>query len=268
MREVFCLSDAGGHYGRGVNKKLRVVVWGENLHEHKNPAVGGIYPDGMHHTIAAGLRESDPDLDVSTATLQEPEHGLPVERMAEIDVLIWWGHLAHDQVSEEVAERVQRAVWRGMGLLVLHSGHFSKPFRRLMGTPCSLSWRESDDKERIWVCSPGHPIAAGLDRFFELPAEEMYGEPFAIPAPDEQVFISWFEGGEVFRSGCCWTRGAGRVFYFRPGHETYPTYHDRNVRRVIANAVRWAQPQGCWADPVESPNIKTPIETIRAKGQG
>ncbi|MGH8018829.1 MAG: ThuA domain-containing protein [Opitutaceae bacterium] len=249
-----------------MNKKLRVVVWGENLHEHKNPVVGGIYPKGMHNAIADGLRASGDDLEVETATLQEAEHGLSEKRLAEIDVLVWWGHLAHDKVADEIAERVQRAVLGGMGLIVLHSGHFSKPFRKLMGTPCGLCWREADDKERIWVCNPGHPIAAGIDRYFELPAEEMYGEPFAIPQPDEQVFISWFEGGEVFRSGCCWNRGAGRIFYFRPGHETYPTYHDRNVQRVIANSVRWARPTGTRvADPYACPNTKTPIETVAAK---
>ncbi len=251
-----------------MSNKLRVVVWGENLHEHKNPVVGGIYPEGMHNAIADGLRASGDDLEVGTATLQEAEHGLPEKRLAEIDVLIWWGHLAHDKVADEIAERVQRAVLGGMGLIVLHSGHFSKPFRKLMGTPCGLCWREADDKERIWVCNPGHPIAAGIDRYFELPAEEMYGEPFAIPQPDEQVFISWFEGGEVFRSGCCWNRGAGRIFYFRPGHETYPTYHDRNVRRVIANGARWARPAGTrLADPYACPNTKEPIEKIAPKSR-
>lgn len=239
-----------------MSKKLRVLVWGENVHEHKNPAVSKIYPDGMHSAIAEALRASGDDLEVSTATLQEPEHGLTSERLAETDVMTWWGHMAHDQVSDEVATRVQTRVLEGMGLIVLHSAHFSKPFMKLMGTACSLSWRESDDRERLWVCNPGHPIAAGLDRNFELPAEEMYGEPFAIPAPDEQVFISWFSGGEVFRSGNCWHRGNGKIFYFRPGHETYPTYHDENVNRVIANAVRWAAPQGSWSNVRDCPNVK------------
>jgi trehalose utilization protein len=219
----------------------------------------------MHAAIAAGLRESGGDLEVSTAVLQDPEHGLTEERLTRTDVLTWWGHMAHEQVADAVAERVQRRVLEGMGLIVLHSGHYSKVFRRLMGTSCSLTWREADEKERLWVCNPGHPIAAGIDRCFELPAEEMYGEPFGIPPPEEQVFISWFEGGEVFRSGCCWRRGNGRIFYFRPGHETYPTYHDPNVRRVIANAVHWAAPQGLWID--SCPNVTEPRETIRARRQ-
>jgi trehalose utilization protein len=242
---------------------LRVIVWGENIHEHKNAVVGRIYPQGMHATIADGLRESGGDLAVSMATLQEPDHGLPEARLAATDVLVWWGHMAHDLVADAVVDRVQRRVLEGMGLVVLHSGHYSKIFKRLMGTTCSLTWREADEKERLWVCNPGHPIAAGIDRYFELPAEEMYGEPFGIPAPEEQVFISWFEGGEVFRSGCCWHRGNGRIFYFRPGHETYPTYHDKNVRRVIANAVRWARPHGVWTD--SCPNVKVPAEPIRGK---
>ncbi|RME69654.1 MAG: trehalose utilization protein ThuA, partial [Verrucomicrobia bacterium] len=191
------------------------------------------------------------------------EHGLSEERLAQTDVLTWWGHMAHDQVSDAVAARVQTRVLQGMGLIVLHSGHFSKPFTRLMGTSCSLCWREADDRERIWVCNPGHPIAAGLDRYFELPAEEMYGEPFGIPEPEEQVFISWFSGGEVFRSGNCWRRGNGKIFYFRPGHETYPTYYDPNVRRVLANAVRWAAPQGHWAGVRDCVNEKTKPEEAR-----
>ncbi|HRE07451.1 MAG TPA: ThuA domain-containing protein [Opitutaceae bacterium] len=244
---------------------LRVVVWGENVHEHKNAKVGAIYPKGMHAAIAEGIRERIPGAIVSTATLQEPEHGLSEERLAKTDVLTWWGHLAHDQVSETVVERVQRRVLEGMGLIVLHSAHYSKVFRRLMGTTCSLTWREADDRERLWVCNPGHPIAAGLGAHFELPAEEMYGEPFVIPAPEEQVFISWFEGGEVFRSGCTWRRGNGKIFYFRPGHETYPTYHNVVVRQVIANAVRWAAPQGYWSAVEKSPNARNHPEPIRAK---
>jgi trehalose utilization protein len=239
---------------------LRVVVWSENVHELKNPAVARIYPQGMHETIATGIRTLLPTVSVATATLQQPEHGLSESVLANTDVLTWWGHLAHGEVSDAVVERVHRRVLEGMGLIVLHSGHHSKIFRRLLGTSCSLTWREAGERERLWVCNPGHPIAAGLKSHFELPHEEMYGEPFGIPPPDEQVFISWFEGGEVFRSGCCWQRGNGKIFYFRPGHETYPTYFDPNVRRVIANAVEWAFPQGRWID--SCPNIKTALEPL------
>jgi len=201
---------------------------------------------------------------VSTATLQEAEHGLSESRLAETDVLTWWGHKAHGDVSDAVVDRVQRRVLEGMGLIVLHSGHYSKIFKRLMGTTCSLTWREAGERERLWVCNPGHPIAEGIGTYFELPREEMYGEPFAVPPPEEQVFISWFEGGEVFRSGNCYMRGNGKIFYFRPGHETYPTYYDAHVRRVIANAAEWARPPAArWID--SCPNAKNPPEKIAAK---
>ncbi|MCC7206740.1 MAG: ThuA domain-containing protein [Anaerolineae bacterium] len=237
---------------------IRVTVWGEYRHEKSNPKVAEVYPDGMHNAIAAGLREG-PGLTVTTATLDEPEHGLTEAKLAETDVLIWWGHRAHDEVSDEIVERVRQRVLDGMGLIVLHSGHFSKIFKVLMGSTCNLKWREADERERIWVVEPGHPIAAGIDDHFEIEREEMYGERFDIPQPETVVFISWFQGGEVFRSGCCYTRGKGRIFYFRPGHETYPTYYHPQVKRVIANAVRWAaQPP---SPAVFFGNYK-PLETI------
>ncbi|MDX1992022.1 MAG: ThuA domain-containing protein [bacterium] len=222
---------------------IRVTVWGENRHEKKNPKVAEIYPEGMHSAIASGLR-SYPGLTVRTATLDEPEHGLTDAVLAETDVLTWWGHLAHGDVSDEVVNKVYARVMDGMGLIVLHSGHFSKIFKKLMGTSCDLKWREAGERERIWIVEPGHPIAEGLGEEIVIEEEEMYGERFDIPAPETLVMVSWFQGGEVFRSGCCYTRGKGRIFYFRPGHETYPTYHNEQVIRVIANGIRWAaQPE-------------------------
>jgi len=198
---------------------------------------------------------------VRTATLDEPEHGLDAAALGATDVLLWWGHMAHDEVRDDVVERVQQRVWDGMGLIVLHSGHYSKIFKRLMGTSCSLTWRENDERERLWVVEPGHPIAAGLPPHFEVPQAETYGERFDIPAPDSLVFISWFEGGEVFRSGCTWRRGRGRIFYFRPGHETLPIYHQPEVLRVIANAVRWAAPD--LIAPQEFLHRAAPLEDLR-----
>ena len=220
---------------------MNVTVWSEYRHEKKNPRVAALYPQGMHETIAAALRK-DPALSVRTATLDEPRHGLTKEVLDQTDVLLWWGHVAHGEVADEVVADVRRRVLEGMGFIALHSAHYAKIFKALMGDTCSLKWRESTDKERLWVVCPSHPIAAGLPEHFELPQEEMYGEPFGIPTPDELIFLSWFTGGEVFRSGATWRRGAGKVFYFRPGHETYPTYHDANVQRVILNAVHWARP--------------------------
>jgi trehalose utilization protein len=247
---------------------IRTVVWGENVHEQENPVVRGIYPDGMHSTIAAALNENKA-ISATTATLQEAEHGLTEKRLAETDVLVWWGHAAHGKVDDAVVERVQQRVWQGMGLIVLHSSHFSKIFKRLMGTPCSLKWREAGERERLWVINRNHPIARGLDDRFELDMEEMYGESFTVPEPLETVFISWFEGGEVFRSGLTFQRGAGKIFYFRPGHETYPTYHDRNVRQVLRNAVEWAyNPAPAWTGIANAPNVPVDkaLEKLVEKG--
>ena len=246
---------------------IRVTVWGENVHEQKHEAVRAAYPETMHRCIADGLRESD-EFEVRTATLQEPEHGLSEEALAATDVLTWWGHAAHGQVEDPIVDRIQRRVWEGMGLVVLHSGHYSKIFKRLMGTSCSLCWREAGEKERLWVCNPGHPIAHGIDRYFEIPNTEMYGEPFAIPTPDEQVFLSWYQGGEVFRSGCTWKRGNGKIFYFSPGHETFPIFRHPTVKLVLKNACRWACPEGNrWIDTC--PNIpieKAPEPIVRQGG--
>jgi trehalose utilization protein len=221
---------------------IRVTVWHEYRHEKKNPKVAEVYPKGMHEAIAAGLRQHK-ELQVRTATLDEPEHGLTEEVLNSTDVLTWWGHTAHGDVKDEIVERVHNRVISGMGLVVLHSGHFSKIFKKLMGTSCDLKWREHEnEREILWVTRPGHPILAGIDDHFVIDREEMYGEYFDIPEPEHTILISSFGGGEVFRSGCCWTRGAGRIFYFRPGHETFPTYHNPTVLRVIANGVKWCAP--------------------------
>lgn len=221
--------------------EIRVTVWNEFKHEQEKPEIAKIYPDGIHGAIAKMLGKHD-GLEIRTATLEEPEHGLTEEVLQNTDVLMWWGHGAHAAVSDEVTDRVFNRVLEGMGLIVLHSGHLSKPFKKLMGTGCRSKWRENDEKERIWVIEPAHPIAKGLPEYIELPQEETYGERFDIPAPDELVFISWFEGGEVFRSGCCYLRGSGKVFYFRPGHEAYPTYYREDITKVLYNAVQWAAP--------------------------
>ena len=224
-------------------ESLNLTIYNEFVHEQTNDFVKGIYPDGIHGTIAQYMRK-EPGIQVGTATLDMPEHGLTEEVLGSTDVLMWWGHAAHEKVRDEIVDRVQARVLDGMGLIVLHSGHFSKIFKRLMGTGCGLRWREAAERERLWVVNPDHPITQGIGPYIELPNTEMYGEQFGIPEPDELLFISWFEGGEVFRSGAVWHRGKGRVFYFRPGHEAYPIYHNPDVLRVLANGVRWAKFSG------------------------
>jgi len=220
---------------------MKVTIWNEYRHEKANPKVASIYPEGMHTAIAHFL-SNDAAIEARTATLDEPEHGLTDSVLEETDVLIWWGHMAHGEVSDAVVEKVKTRVLEGMGLIALHSAHYSKIFKALLGSTCSLKWRESTDKERLWNTMPSHPILRGIGEYFEIPQEEMYGEPFGIPTPDELLLISWFTGGEVFRSGATWQRGNGKIFYFRPGHETYPTYYQAEVQQIITNAVHWAKP--------------------------
>ena len=224
---------------------LRVTVWNENRHEnYPDSTTARLYPTGMHGAIADGLRAHHGNaVDVRTATLDEPEHGLSQSAVDATDVLLWWGHEAHPEVADEVVERVHRAVLGGMGLIVLHSGHYSKIFRALMGTTCSLRWRNDGDREVVWTVAPDHPIAAGVPDPIIIDQQEMYGEFFDVPAPDELIFLSSFSGGEVFRSGATWFRGHGRVFYFSPGDQEYPVYHHDAVRQVLANAVLWAAPR-------------------------
>jgi trehalose utilization protein len=233
-------------------EKLNILVWNEGVHELRNePAtIGEMYPIGMHGAIADGLREFHPDANISTATLADPEHGLSEETLANTDVLLWWGHIAHDDVADEVVERVQRHVLGGMGLVTLHSAHFAKIFTKLLGTTCSLKWRNDGERELVWTVKPSHPIAAGVESPIVIPEQEMYGELFDIPEPDDLIFISSFAGGEVFRSGVTFSRGKGRIFYFSPGDQEYPVYHHPQVKRVIANGVGWvAQPGQHRAQP-------------------
>ncbi len=228
-----------------MDKGIRVTVWNEGVHERQHEAVKKIYPKGMGRQIAQYLKKQPGIASVHVSELSDPDQGLADKILKNTDVMTWWGHMAHHEVTDENAARVQQRVLEGMGLVVLHSGHLSKPFVRLMGTTCMLKWREwkgIGEKERLWVVDPAHPIVDGLPEYIELERAEMYGEHFDIPPPDQLVFISWFQGGEVFRSGCCWHRGLGKVFYFRPGHETIPIYYNEQILKVIYNGVKWAAP--------------------------
>ena len=237
---------------------LRVVVWNEFWHEKHDEQVLAMHPNGLHNTVADILR-ADPNLSVTTATLDDPDCGLTEEVLQQTDVLFWWGHVRHDQVPDEVVERVKRHVQCGMGLVVLHSGHHSKPFCAILGTTGDLSWG-ADQKEIIWNLNPTHAIAAGLPDHFILDIEEMYGEPFYIPTPDDLIFGGWFEHGNMMRSGCTWRRGAGKIFYFQPGHESCPSFHNPYVQRIIENGVRWVAPADFGYEiPAGCVHIKEPI---------
>ncbi len=233
---------------------IKVTIYNEFFHEKHNDDVKAVYPEGIHMALKQQLQD---EFSIRTVTLDTVSE-LTEELLADTDVLIWWGHVRHDLVPDEVAERVQRAVLDGMGAIFLHSGHHSKPFRLLMGTSCNLTWREDGDSELVWNIKPSHPITQGIGRFIRLEHEETYGEPFAIPEPDELVFIGSYEGGEVFRSGCCYRRENGKIFYFQPGHETFPTFYNPDVVRVIRNAIHWAAP--IYRVRMECPNVKRPLE--------
>ncbi len=236
---------------------IRATVWNENVHERREPHIMEFYPDGIHGAVEAALSEQlGSDVDVTVATLDQPDAGLPDELLARTDVLFWWGHLAHDDVPDSVVDRVQQHVLGGMGLVVLHSGHFSRVFTRLLGTTCSLSWRDDGDREVIWSTAPGHPLTEGVPVPLVLDHHETYGEFFDVPEPDETIFISSFAGGEVFRSGLTYRRGRGRIFYFSPGDQKYPVYLNDGVKRALGNAARWAAADGEHRTPAVSHPMK------------
>ncbi|ADL53848.1 ThuA domain-containing protein [Clostridium cellulovorans] len=228
---------------------LKVTIWNEYIHEREDEHIKKIYPKGIHDCIAEFLGR-EKDIEIQIATLDMYEHGLTEEVLMNTDVLIWWGHRAHEKVEDVIVDRVKKRVLQGMGLIALHSAHHSKIMKELLGTTLNLRWRHGD-RERVWCIDHSHPIAEGLPDYFELENEEMYGEAFDIPKPDDVIFLGWFAGGEVFRSGCTFTRGKGKIFYFQPGHEEYPIYYKPEIQKIITNAIRWAKPINMNNAPLE-----------------
>lgn len=233
---------------------IKVTIYNEYKHELEDERIAAVYPKGIHGCIADFL-SADGDMEIKTFTMHNVEE-ITDEVLKDTDVLIWWGHCAHEAVPDEVAARVHNHVMCGMGFVALHSAHFSKPFIKLMGSTCSLCWRDGD-RERLWNIMPSHPIAQGIGKYIEIPEEEMYGERFDVPTPDELIFLGWFRGGEVFRSGCVWNKGLGKVFYFQPGHESNPTYHIPEIQRIITNAVRFVAPR-YRLPQIDCPNVSSP----------
>lgn len=226
-----------------MKRKINVTIYNENYHETENPQVAKIYPEGIHGAIRS-LLEGDAEIgSIRIATLPDHAQVLTQQTLDDTDVLIWWGHMKHRDVDDEVVEMCFRRILNGMGMIFLHSAHASKLFKKILGTSGSLRWREAGEKGRLWNIAPNHPITQGIKESFVVPHDETYGELFGIPAPDEQIFITWWQGGEVFRSGCTWTRGHGKIFYLQNGHETFPVYYQPEIQTVLHNAVKWACPQ-------------------------
>lgn len=237
----------------GADKMIRVTIFNEYIHERMYENIAKVYPKGIHGCIAEFLG-IDEEISVTCATMEMPEHGLTEEVLQNTDVLIWWAHREHEGISDEVVKRVKHYVLCGMGLIALHSAHHSKIMKELLGTSLNLRWRHGDS-EKLICTAPEHPIASGVSMRIELEQEEMYGEYFEIPKPDDVIFLGWFASGEVFRSGCTFTRGRGKIFYFQPGHEEYPIYYHPEIQKIIRNAVKWAKPVNYLSKPYECEEV-------------
>jgi trehalose utilization protein len=235
-----------------MSNKIRVTIWNEFRHEKTDEAAKALYPNGIHAKVAEFL--GNEDFDITLAALDDEFQGLPDEVLNNTDVLIWWGHMHHNEVDDELVAKIQKRVYLGqMGFIALHSGHHSKPFKAIVGTNGNLQWGRNQ-KEIVWTLNPAHPIAAGIPDHFCLAQEELYAEPFYIGEPDETVFASWFEDGFVMRSGMVFKRSAGKIFYFQPGHEECPSYHNEWVQKIIRNAVYYVMPsEGAKAVPEGAP---------------
>ncbi len=232
---------------------IKVTVWNEYVHEREYEGIAKVYPKGIHGCIADFLGAEE-DIEVKCVTLDMEAQGLDEGLLRDTDVLIWWSHARQDDITDENVRLIRDSVLSGMGFIGLHSAHFSKPMKALLGTSMTLKWR-NDDSEKLWCTAPYHPIAKDVPSCIDIPSEEMYGEFFDIPKPDDVVFTGWFRGGEVFRSGCTFTRGMGKIFYFQPGHEEYPIYHMPEIQKIIKNAVRWAAPITRLETPPQCANI-------------
>lgn len=238
-----CQSNSAttGNAAAKVQARPCVVVWSEGT------APKEVYPNDINGAIAEGLKELK-GWEVVVANLSDPNQGLPDELLNRADVLIWWGHQRHDQVKDPLVSKIVKRVKEdGMGFISLHSSHFAKPNKALMGTACSWGAYVGDSTTlKVTVKDPGHPIAKGVKEF-TIVHNERYSDPYAVPTPQSVVFegIATLKDGKVDPSqqGFTWQIGKGKMFYFQPGHETNPVFYDANVGRIMINAVQWAAPE-------------------------
>ena len=217
---------------------INVTIWHEFRHEKLKENIRELYPEGIHAKIKSFL-ECD-EIKVTLTSLDEPNQGLSDELLESTDVLMWWGHIAHGEVSDELVSKIKDKVLAGMGFVAIHSAHHSKPFKAILGATGNLTWGRNQ-RAIMWNVCPTHPIAEGIPAHFEL-FEEMYGEPFYIPKPDDVIFTTWYEDGNIFRGGATFTRGLGKIFYFHPGHESCTSFDNIYVQRIIKNGVKWCAP--------------------------
>lgn len=276
--------------------QVHVLIWDE-----RQPRQSEAYDNFLGNEIAKRLKEESADFEIRSVWLEDPEQGLEAGNLEWADVIVWWGHVRHSDVTKENATRVLEYVREGkLDLVALHSAHWARPFVEAMNwrsvedakkrlekladgkeltyetvdpprertvpmhgstlTPALFGYKKSKNKfhgiihlpyccfpdyrpdakpSTVTVKATQHPIAKGLPKTFQVKQTEMYNEPFHVPAPDEVVFEETWELGERFRAGMIWNIGKGKVFYFRPGHETYPVYKQPEMVKVIANACRW-----------------------------
>lgn len=225
--------------------KKTVVVWSEGT------APKEIYPNDINGAIAEGLKASPlmKDWDVVIAGIDDPDQRISDELLKKTDVLIWWGHKKHGDVKDALVDKIEKRVKEeGMGFIALHSAHFAKPNKRIMGTPCTFAAYVCDNKENVVsVAMPNHPICKGVAKTFTVANDERYSDPYAVPTPDAVPLtaIQVRNDGtkEEAKMGFCWTVGKARMFYLQMGHETNPIYFDPEIRKVMANAVLWAAPK-------------------------
>ena len=272
------------------NEKIRVLIWDEQQPKQKQA-----YDHYIGATLAKHLEKSN-KFEIISTHIDAPQHGIDVATLDATDVIIWWGHVRHSEISiSETKPIIDRIKDGKLSFIALHSAHWATPFMEAMNektreitekkfqvaseavkyvappgrvpphkssvlTPfylaytrgrvtgevqvnlpncCFPAWRADGKPSLMRSVSMSHPIATGIPSSFKIAKTEMYSEPFHVPEPDTVIFEEYWDAGEWFRSGMVWNIGKGKVFYFRPGHETYPVFKEPIPLKVIENAVSY-----------------------------